>query len=254
MESVCQASCWRLTEGICQVPDITQLASVPLWTEPHGRNAASENISTGAGSQEDASYAQSGPQTNPDQMAVTPSGGNWPVTCEDVDVGRAELVARRPPAGVAQLQQITPAPAIADGAECDNNLTYRKVRYSFYTLGYLKTLIYPVQCDALAPCSACSEKQLPCSNAPLQPDPKPAMEMNFQAFREEHVGEDERTSGFSLMLEMPDEELKMSDEELEAWLKMPDEELKISDEELEAWLKMPDEELEAFVLSVPVDD
>ena len=31
----------------------------------------------------------------------------------------------RLPASVAQLHQIIPAPAIADGAECDNNLTHR---------------------------------------------------------------------------------------------------------------------------------
>ena len=33
-----------------------------------------------------------------------------------------------------QYKGFIPAPAIADGAECDNNLTHRKVRYSFYIL------------------------------------------------------------------------------------------------------------------------
>ena len=87
MESWCRASCWRLTEGICQVPDITQPASVPPGTEPHGRNAASENISIGVvGSQEDAWYAQSGLWTDTNQMAVAPSGGSWLVPGRGVDI------------------------------------------------------------------------------------------------------------------------------------------------------------------------
>ena len=87
MESWCRASCWRLTEGICQVPDITQPASVPPGTEPHGRNAAPENISIGVvGSQEDAWYAQSGLWTDTNQMAVAPSGGSWLVPGRGVDI------------------------------------------------------------------------------------------------------------------------------------------------------------------------
>ena len=107
--------------------EITQLASIPPRTEPHGRNAASENSSTGVvRSQGDASYAQSGPWADPNQMAVAPSGGSWLTAGIGGDVEWAESRASsRLPASVGQLQKITPAPAIADGAECDNNLTHR---------------------------------------------------------------------------------------------------------------------------------